>query len=158
MRQLVVAPLLIVFAISVGYSRASAQCDATCVTILDTGCFSCNGQPECIECPTYCHQPGCSCGTCISQGGSGDCCGHTYYSAEIYGDGSGNCSGDLCGEAPTHALTHITRGFRKNPHEAEVAGGYSPGLIMITATASYKPESMLYVYSNCSHDLKLIMR
>jgi hypothetical protein len=158
MRRIVFGPFLIVLSLSVGSSRASAQaytCDSPCGGYLDPGGRSCNGDPTCQEYPTYCTSSGCICGQCVSHGGSGDCCGLIYYSAVVY-PGSGACPGD-CGYATTHGRMHVARGHRKNPHESEVRGRYSPGLIMLNATASYRPASIVYVYSNCSHDLRLVV-
>jgi hypothetical protein len=63
---------------------------------------TCTGANGCSDQYTYtiCSW-GCVSGECVARGGSGLCCDHIYYNAEIYPDG-GDCSG-FCGEIRVRA-------------------------------------------------------
>lgn len=75
----------------------------------DAGCWAtvdnwqpCSGPNGCrgLKDESFCFQ-GCTYGFCYNNGGSGECCGTIYYSAEIY-PGDGECRGDICGEVRVH--------------------------------------------------------
>jgi hypothetical protein len=132
---------------------ACTACNTSCTSTVDTGYSSCNGNPNCTYPLEFC-STGCICGRCISHGGSGSCCGITYYTPVIY-PGSGICSGSECGTLPEHARIHSRESLRGH-HDTEIRNGYSPGVIMLTAAVSYRQESLVYVFDRCAHTIRLM--
>jgi len=150
-----VGPLLIMLALLVSSEPAAAgegECPGGCWTYDDFGqiqCFGCDEYRELI----FCMGGGCVCGTCEEEGGSGLCCGKIYYTPTIYPE-PGDCG--ECGNSPSHARTHANRQSSGGRYSAELRQGYSPGLIMLTPTVSYRAPLFAYVYNRCSHTFTLI--
>jgi hypothetical protein len=106
--------------------------------------------------PTYCRF-GCVSGTCENQGGSGQCCGHLYYTAVIYPDGQDSCHDLGCGENGQFRRVHGKTSRVDSQYSAELRQGYTPGLIMLSARLSYKPPRLVYAFSRCNHSFRLII-
>lgn len=94
---------------------------------------------------------GCQSGTCVSQGGSGECCGHTYYSAEIY-------PGEPCNDC-SNARVHPSKlsGVHSS-HVAELRRGELLNQIELTSTLAYRPPSLIFVPDRCRHTYGLVVR
>jgi hypothetical protein len=76
---------------------------------------------------------GCVSGTCNNSGGSGECCGHLYYTAVIYQD-DGDCHGGACGEV----RVHVSKNVPKRP-ALESQGVY------------YRLPGLRYIPDRCAH-------
>lgn len=129
-------------------SQAHASCndywDVATVTCTSGGCQS---EHELIAC-TF----GCISGQCVHQGGSGLCCNKIYYVPVIYPDG-GDCTGE-CGALRAYppspsSTTH---------HSAQLRGGYTPGLIMLSNTLSIKPPTLVFIPDRCSHTFGVVQQ
>lgn len=134
---------------------AGDDCDRFCSDVWDWGSVpctgkNCSGQYEDESCAS-----GCVCGTCQRQGGSGLCC-DTKYSVPVIDPGSGSCSGIECGDIAKHARTHAARQTIRSPFSAALRRDNSPGLIMLTATASCRPAVFGYAYNRCKHTYVLV--
>jgi hypothetical protein len=146
-------PLFLGLAMLFVTHRASA---ATCTGIEDLGSSPCTGAGGCeseheVEMCFF----GCTCGECDRHGSSGECCGHIYYVPNVYqGQGCGNCG--ECGGARTHIRsTSIGRGVASDT-PLELRQDYSPGLIVLTRTLSYREPLFVYVLNRCDHTYRLI--
>jgi hypothetical protein len=112
----------------VDYIPKTVFCGAGCEPVDTTGCFF-----------------GCISGTCVSRGGSGECCGHIYYSAVIYQD-SGNC-GNECGGTPLRIPErHVSVSSRNNVNMA-----WSPGFIQIGEGVRVREYRRSLVPNHCAH-------
>ena len=91
---------------------------------------------------------GCISGECVSNGGSGECCGELYYSAVIYPDGE-KCG--ECGEIRTH------KSLQSSENVIRLGGSPSPwwgaprGLIKLSENVSYRPPRQAFVLNQCAH-------
>jgi hypothetical protein len=153
-------PLLIVLTLLFHPGRAGAQdqCSAHCTGYQDDGEILCTGSNGCTG--SYeaesCALGGCTCGTCYPKGSSGECCSRIYYIPNVY-PMSGSCNTIECGDASIHARSHLSRNDGgEGRNSAELRQAYSPGLIMLTPTLSYREPSLLYVLDRCSHTYRLV--
>jgi len=144
--------LLVVIASS---NRATATaCDGGCWGYFDAGSFNCKGSGGCTgSYERYLCWPGCACGTCTNHGSSGLCCGSIYYEPNFY-SGSGNCLG--CGDVTKHAQTHSNRLNPNAWRTVELRQDYSPRLVMLTPTESYREPVFGYAYNRCNHTYQLV--
>ncbi len=127
-----------------------------CTGIWDYGDLPCTGANGCSDSfPDESCGDTCFCGICDERGSSGECCGHTYYVPNFY-EGNGDCSNE-CGDIAIHARTHVNRQNPRSQHSLYLRKDYSPGLIMLTPTVSYKEPLFGYVYNRCSHTYRLIV-
>lgn len=131
--------------------RANAQVEGPgCYLTLDnwkicTGSGGCRDDYDNSQCFL-----GCTHGFCTNQGGSGLCCGHLYYSAEIYPDGDNDlCKGDICGFIRVHFAGAKERDnslVRPRFQRAE-----------LTAPVHYWIQRLIYVPDRCAHTYGLAM-
>ena len=129
--------------------------NAGCWDYLDLGsaeCFGpkgCNLEYEIITCGS-----GCTLGTCVKDGNSGECCGKRYDYAQI--NAIGKCDG--CGPGGNI----VVRAHAKPSHvdlqrRAELLQGYTPGLIMMSETVSYRPPRVFYMFNRCDRTYRLVI-
>jgi len=126
---------------------------ASCVgyTVFDEQCIGngCNGEYT----KTYCSF-GCVHGTCESNGGSGLCCGHIYYNAQIQPDGSGGDCGE-CGNTRYHASALSEREKR---HSAELWRAAALGRVDLGGGQSYRMPRLILVPDRCVHRYGLLIQ
>jgi len=140
------AAVIIVFA---SYNAKAGECTNGCRGYDQSDPTPCDGCEGMSYVETYCTF-GCTCGTCEVDGNSGKCCGSEYHNDEIVPT-DGTCE---CGNVRVHASTLHSSA----EHRAELLQGRTPGLIMLSATESYKPAEMVYTYRSCSHRYVLVVQ
>ena len=64
--------------------------------------------------------------------------------------------GGDCGNVAKHAQTHSNRLNPNAWREVELRQDYSPGLIMLTMTESYREPVFGYAYNRCNHTYRLV--
>lgn len=92
---------------------------------------------------------GCDAQFCEPAGNSLECCGQRY----DYAEASGPCHD--CGQPPR---THVRASHPNQEYRAELLQGYTPGLIMLSATKSYSPPELVEIYSRCSRTYRLVVK
>lgn len=85
---------------------------------------------------------GCVSGECFNNGGSGECCGHIYYSPVIYGDG-GDCSDEGCNLVA-----------RRSPEGAALA----PAPISKAPPLAEHFPRLLLIPDRCAHTYAIIVQ
>ena len=119
-------------------------------------CFS-YGEGDETECwGTNCHgwyklsfcDVGCAGEFCDGQGNSLNCCGTEYRYAQI----SEPCHD--CGQPPR---AHVRESHPNPEFRAELLQGYTPGLVMLSATKSYRPPQLVETYSRCRRTYRLVV-
>jgi hypothetical protein len=137
-------------------NRATAQsCSENCEGYFDAGQFNCSGAGGCKSFyERYLCGPGCTCGSCDSHGSQGQCCGQPYYEAVIYPNGE-SCD-EVCGDGTRHARIHMNRLNTSAVHTVDLRQDYSPGLIMLKPTESYREPIFGYAYNRCDHSYRLV--
>jgi hypothetical protein len=95
---------------------------------------------------------GCTSGECEPQGGSGVCCGKTYYNAQIQPDGGHGC-GD-CGDARTHAA--LPSGKEKQ-QSVELWIGAALRRAEIGGGRSYRMPRLVFVADRCAQRYGLVV-
>ena len=123
----------------VGYSQ---EFEFTCV-----GGGGCQGTYYRVYC-TF----GCASGTCVNQGGSGECCGKIYYVATIYPDGGWDCNAN-CGDAPVRR-SHVSH--PKKSAKALSAALDVIGPVRLTAELSYSIPRTAIVPDRCRRTFEVI--
>jgi len=91
---------------------------------------------------------GCISGDCVSDGGSGECCGEMYYSAVIYPDGG------RCANCPQIRARKSTVSAENEVHVGSSRAIWwdtSRGLIKLSKNVSYRPPRQAFVLNKCSH-------
>ncbi len=151
----VVALLFIAASLLIGPDQAAAATNGcgTCSGTLDLGPEPCTGRNGCTGSyeQMICSW-GCSCGVCHDNGSSGLCCSTRYNLPNIYLE-PGTC--DECGEIAAHARAHEKRRSANTQQSVELRQDYSPGLIMLTPTVTYREPAFFYA-ADCSHTYQLI--
>jgi len=129
----------------------SGNCTFGCLKVEEIVVLPCHGNNcESTFVIEACRQ-GCNCGTCFTSG-YGDCRGYHWSTLSIAQE-PGTCNG--CQGLAIHARTHSARRSSNTQHNA-VRQGYTPGLIMLTPTKSYRPPLFMYAYNRCRHTYMLI--
>jgi hypothetical protein len=137
---------LVFFAFFPPQATAQGECWAT----LDWPPRDCSGPNQCTGSyvTSTCLQ-GCVRGQCYDDGGSGECCGHLYYTAVIYQEGPQDCGGGICGDARVR-ISHLHPVLRPNSielaHRLDLTnpGGTNYPIV-------YRPARLLLVPDRCSH-------
>ncbi len=139
--------LLVVF----GMMFAARTAKAGCWAYADGDEGECSGANHCngFYIVTYCVD-GCTSGQCDPAGNTRECCGNRIDYAAIEGDG-GRCDCDSI--IRVHARAPRTT----SQHSAELLQGYTPGLIMLSASVSYKPAQIFYTFNRCSHSYRVVV-
>lgn len=112
-----------------------------------TECWGTNCQSQYIV--TYCDF-GCQAQFCTFNGNSLNCCGQRIDYAQAFGP----CHD--CGQPEIRI--HVRASRPNRDYRAELLQGYSPGLIMLSATKSYRPPELAEIFIRCSHAYRLFVR
>lgn len=148
-------PVLVLFAMTFATRTVQAACWSYYAPAPDpcVGEHDCTGQWQ----PVYCDF-GCTSGSCNDRGNSTECCGVREDYAQISPDGGNGCNTGDCGEQGEVRIRSHAQTPRATPeHRAELLQSYSPGLIMVSASMSYKPPELLYRFNGCSHSYELVV-
>ena len=104
---------------------------------------SCQGDFDFPECTI-----GYVSGLCDFDGGSGECCGHIYYSAVIYPDGD-NDHRQQGGQLRLHQAP--ASAANKTVHSSEAWRGQMLGRMVLATNVSYREPRMVFVPDRCAY-------
>jgi len=138
-----------------GFAQYECTAPDRCTGIEYNGEIQCVGAGGCSDSfPWETCTSTCFCGSCVSRGSSGLCCGHLYYVPNFYA-GSGDCTA-YCGNVAVHARSHINRESSDRELALVLRGDNTPGRIMLTSSISYREPVFVYAL-DCSHTFRLVV-